>query len=497
MASLVFFLMELALSLWVAFANGQTLFYYDTAAYLERGETMLADFGLQKPAPEPVAVAVPPGSGAEAVGAMKDDDSVDGSRSPVYSLVLGLFAHFTALEGVILANALLALMAIWLPARIALRLYAPAIPPWGLTLAAVALSALGSYAFYVAFLMPDILAPVLLLVAATLVAFAGRMTFGELALAMFLAITAVSNHLSHQAIAMLLIPVSLVVSLIVGGRRKLLAPTLIAVVALVGAGEQALFRKAVQTVKKADVVYLPFITARLVQDGVGYDYLETHCPNDAIATCKLWEALQLSDDPYRLTATHIVFETSERLGSFRRLPQDDQRRVAGAQFRFFFDVLRAYPVGTTMAFLKNTLTQARMNSVDMTLPKDTIIAKFDGAPGLAFTEFALGRLAQNRVWLEPVTPAQQTLYLVSLVLVLAGMVWPGMPGRFRAFLAMVLLGILVNAFVCGGVSQPATRYGARVIWLLPAMAVFALAIVRSLPALRQSGYYDITRRTVR
>ena len=42
----------------------------------------------------------------------------------------------------------------------------------------------------------------------------------------------------------------------------------------------------------------------------------------------------------------------------------------------------------------------------------------------------------------------------------------------------------------------ADRFGRRNV-ILVAMAVFALAIVRSLPALRQSGYYDITRRTVR
>ena len=38
---------------------------------------------------------------------------------------------------------------------------------------------------------------------------------------------------------------------------------------------------------------------------------------------------------------------------------------------------------------------------------------------------------------------------------------------------MVLLGILANALVCGGISQPSTRYGARVIWLLPLMVTIA------------------------
>jgi formate/nitrite transporter FocA (FNT family) len=51
----------------------------------------------------------------------------------------------------------------------------------------------------------------------------------------------------------------------------------------------------------------------------------------------------------------------------------------------------------------------------------------------------------------------------------------GPPARIRGFVAMVLLGVLANALVCGGISQPAERYGARVIFLLPMMLVVLLA----------------------
>ncbi len=487
--NLLFFVLALAISLWVAVANGDTLFYFDTDAYLDRGEQMLTEFGVI-PLPEPIV-----GSDGQII-AQPEKKNIDGSRSPIYSVVLGLFAAFNALEGAILVNALLAIVAIWLPLRIAMRLYAPSVSAWLITLIAVAVSALGSYAFYVAFLMPDILAPVLLIVAATYVAFGGRMLFWEIALAFFLGVTAVSLHLSHQAIVVLLIPVTFVVSLAFGGKRRLMAPILIGLIALIGYAEQTAFKKAVQTVTSKEVTYLPFLTARLIEDKVGYRYLEANCPDEAIVTCKLYDALQLSDDPWRLTATHISFEKSERLGSFRRMPQDDQAAVANNQVNFFKDVLMWDPVGTALAFLNNTLTQARLNSVNMTLPSDSIVNKLDGTPGLAFTEFEKGRLAANTTWVEPITPAQQTLYLVSLLVVLAGIFWPGMPRRARAFLLMILLGILVNAFVCGGVSQPATRYGARVIWLLPMAAVLTATLIRALPGLRASGYYE-KRKTAR
>ena len=41
------------------------------------------------------------------------------------------------------------------------------------------------------------------------------------------------------------------------------------------------------------------------------------------------------------------------------------------------------------------------------------------------------------------------------------------PRELKLMANMLIIGILVNAFVCGGVSQPADRYGARVAFLLP------------------------------
>ena len=57
---------------------------------------------------------------------------------------------------------------------------------------------------------------------------------------------------------------------------------------------------------------------------------------------------------------------------------------------------------------------------------------------------------------------------------------PGLSTReVRIFAGFVVVGILINAFVCGAVSQPAERYGARVIWLLPFVAtVMAMVAIR-------------------
>ena len=60
-------------------------------------------------------------------------------------------------------------------------------------------------------------------------------------------------------------------------------------------------------------------------------------------------------------------------------------------------------------------------------------------------------------------------------------------GDIKLFALFILIGIAVNALVCGGVSQPADRYGARVMWLLPFTAAFLLLVQRSQTPRSASG----------
>jgi hypothetical protein len=74
---------------------------------------------------------------------------------------------------------------------------------------------------------------------------------------------------------------------------------------------------------------------------------------------------------------------------------------------------------------------------------------------------------------------QNMLYLVSLTVTAVLLFWPRrVPGRIKALIVMLLFGILANALICGGISQPATRYGARVIWLLPLGATILVLFFR-------------------
>ncbi|MBS0563848.1 MAG: hypothetical protein JSR87_05045 [Proteobacteria bacterium] len=449
-------------------ANGRALFYFDTVGYVSQGDTALAQLGVIRPPPPGSAEA------GQAMGTGGSVKTVDGSRSPSYSLLAGIFSHLGFLEGILLVNAAALALASGLVARVMVRRLLPGRAWPEVAAMPLALASLGSLPFFAAYLMPDLLAPVMLVTLAALAVFAPDMRRGELVLAYVLASFAAISHLSHFPVAGLVFLASVPLAFLTRVRRWWLGPGVIALVLATAWAQQAAFRLMAAKVAHSEVVIRPFLTARLIQDGPGYTYLKTHCPDAVIVTCRLWEALQISDDPYRLTASHIVFETSRQLGSFQLMSADDKKAVADAQVGFLKAVVREHPLGVGLAFARNVLAQAGMVSVDMTLPTAKIEMRNAEVGGSLAGPLAQGRLRPDAPWLPGLTRAQSALYVGSLGFCLALMVLPGaLPGRMRLFALMILAGLIANAVVCGGISQPASRYGARVVWLLPWLAVLA------------------------
>lgn len=471
----------------VFLVNGRPLFYFDTVGYISQGHNGLRQIGIKGESPLAARIAkikaqqVADGTAEAAPDTteIEAENTVDGSRSTVYALTTALLARFHALEGLMFLNIAAVLIAVWLPMRAAARRWGLPVPVSEAVALPVIVACAGSLPFFVAYLMPDTFAPVLLMVIATLTVFGRSMKAWEVILAILLGIFAIVSHLSHLAIGLVMIPAVALISVLLSRQRWWLPVAYVALIVGAGFTEQSLLRTAAKAVSDADVVIKPYITARIIEDGPGLAYLDKHCPDDHIPTCKLHEALQWSDDPYRITASHIMFETSARLGSFRLMAPDDQKAVADDQINFFFAVLKDQPFGLVRALLHNVFLQAGWVSVEMTIPSDNIVAQNADVTGLAFSTFDHGRITRDTGWLGPVTLWHQILYALSLAVTLALVIAPRrVPGEVKALAIMVILGILANALVCGGISQPATRYGARVIWLLPLIATVLVVFAR-------------------
>jgi hypothetical protein len=277
------------------------------------------------------------------------------------------------------------------------------------------------------------------------------------------------SHPSFPPLVALAIPgVALFAALSIG--RKWYIPTLFVIAVLASAlAERKVFEATIRTVVKTEVEYFPFLTVRLISDGPGYDYLRAHCPDPSLTTCKLFDMLEQSDDPYRLSPTHMMFSDDERLGSLQRLPLEDRIAITAEQRRFVRDVAMAYPVDVIRPIVDNTLDQLLLSSVEMTIPDQRTVRRLEKG----YPEYAGGRLLQAWWWFRPVHLLQSAFYLVTAVLAVALIAGArNVPGRVRMFGFFLLLGVLANAFICGAGSQPADRYGGRAIWILPYVVAF-------------------------
>ena len=165
------------------------------------------------------------------------------------------------------------------------------------------------------------------------------------------------------------------------------------------------------------------------------------------------------------------------------MPVEDQQAVAAEQRAFFLQVLAARPFGTVFALGENAMTQLGMNSVRQTIPNEAVIKNAKSLSGLPAEKLAVldnNVLERDYSWIGPVNAIHSAIYPVSFVIIAVLLLWPGrVAPSLKLFALFILIGLFVNALVCGGVSQPADRYGARVMWLLPFTAAFLILVQRS------------------
>ena len=457
--------------------NRGPLYYFDTGSYFKQGNAALS---LILPERRPEKDPATEGQSDRKTAAAKDD-TADGSRSMVYALLVAAFWRIGALSGIALLNLAALFASVWLIARVACRAV-----PLGrseLQLMAIPLLAAGttSLPFYIAYVMPDIFTPVMIILLAAVAAMGRDMRLWEVLAAFVLVAFAVVLHPSHLGIAVLMLPIIILAALLRVGHGRFLAVGFATCLVLVAIAERKAYEFAAETVTSKDVIYTPYITARLIVDGPGLAYLDENCGRSDrrtdLATCALHEALSWSDDPYRLTATHIVFERSARLGSFLLLPVEDQKAVASEQREFFFRVLADRPFSTVYALMENAGVQLMMNSVGMTVPNASVTRNTKSLSGLPEAQLGVldGVLKRDQRWLGVANKVHSVIYVVSFLIVVGLLIWPGrIAPPLKVFVLFLLIGVMLNALVCGGVSQPADRYGARVMWLLPFSAAFLL-----------------------
>ncbi len=386
-------------------------------------------------------------------------------KPPAYGLALRAFSLGIGLWGPALAQGLLLS---WLLQRVQRGFLGEAGAGRHLLLCA-GLAAGTAAPWFTALLLPDVLAPALVLSIA-LLGFAGeRLSVAERLGLQALAAFAMAAHPSHLPLGMaLLVPVLAL-------RRPVLRCALPLGVALglVMAGNLALHGRPALSPFGA-----VFPLARLVADGPAARTITARCPASGWELCRWVGRLPQDSDDFLWSRTGPVWS-----------PRGDGALPGGSislapeASAILAETLLREPFGVLRAALANGWAQLWRDRVGDALGPEHLAASVGRQLSLGFptaegARFAAGLQARGQL---PMVAAP--FLLVHPVVLLCGAAgallggWRAWRARDRALLGLVvgvLVGVLANALVTGALSGPHDRYGARIAWLLPLAALLAL-----------------------
>lgn len=422
-----------ALLIWPALFNGYPLLFSDSGAFLHQtlGPLMIWD------------------------------------KPYVYGPFLHVFHWRISLWGPVIAQGVILSHLLWLTQRV---VRGDAQPLWHIGLCAfVALATAAP--FSAALLMPDVFAPMVVL-GLFLLGFGGAALSGyERAYLVALVALGIAAHLAHLPLALGLCGVALLLRFWRTPVRffAMALPVLVAVAALLATNAIGHGRVALSPYGSV------FLLARLQEDGPASALLKARCPNAGWYLCAFTDRLPMLANDFLWAPESPVNRdaagTPRFLGGAMLAPEAGQIVAA---------TLRADPLGVLRAMAGNMAAQLGSFGIGDTLDNAHLAVAVrprieQGFPPRELAAFDQARQAQGALKdaLLPFNPPHVLVILLALP-VLLWLAWR-QQGLALGFALFVLAAVLGNALICGGLSAPHPRYGARIMWLLP-LAALVLAM---------------------
>jgi hypothetical protein len=469
-----FILLATSAILWPAAYNGLAFFSSDTPAYIRGADAAIhAALGVSSewsPAPNPVGSSIPTAQpmapAASPVRSLSSlpDKFVLAGRSVYYGALLYLGSVTGGFWLSIVVHGLLLITAVALTLRVCT---VTSIRHLSMVVGALCVTPAAWFATY---LMPDVFAGLTILACAVLIAapasargWVAAFWFGLLAFALL-------SHSSNLLLAGTLFVLGLLMHAVNKRKPSRMGLGIIGTALAVAVVGGWLFDFAVGRVVGNPPVRPPFLMARMIDDGPGYQYLRSECPQAEFTVCAFLDQLPADADVF-------LWSADPARGVFSIVEPETRRALSREQYRFAWEVLKHHPWQQARASAGNSLRQ---------------LVTF-GAREFNFSEW-------DRKYFSQKLPAS-TLHAVQRTVAYRG----EMPIRFLSILGyattmlgliylvyartrhgwrrvaaveivpqlviVALAGVAANAAICGAMSSLHDRYQARVIWLLPLMAI--------------------------
>lgn len=374
-----------------------------------------------------------------------------GVRSVFYSLFTYVPASIASLGLVIVLQAMIVS---WLLRQV-FDLACPRRPRWQASLFIMTLALASTLSWTASMVMPDIFTSILAL--SVIVSIIGWDRIGLLTRWALLGCIAgsVVMHLTNLPLAIGLLAVGAIIRF----RQLWLERTRFALVgAALAVGAMAMLAVGVVGFHQWSMAPQapPFLLARSIQDGPGRLYLQDHCPQIGLAMCRHLDRINpdsIDDFVWHQNGVYSTVSAQERA----ELRAEDKRIYVAAALE--------HPWMQAEAIMRNAIHQLFLFTLrDCIIPSD---AEYDSTGITLVTD-------------DPAVtkPLWQAIAAVPIYAVVFGSLccaaWAWQRGRLdhdqKQLFAFVIATVLIEA-AAGAFSEPAPRYEARVIWLIPMLAL--------------------------
>lgn len=475
-----------------ALINGQPFYFPDTTAYTRAADSAVYVFSghristewtdrYRRSLDEDTTAAKLRGHVSPNVNDL-GVESIMAGRSPYFGALLWLAFVLSRFWLFVFAQAAIAYALI----RLALRLFGFARPTIIAGVVA-ALTLLTSLPFFVSLLMPDLLAAFGILGFLLLAIDSGRLRRGERWALYGLILISVVSHLIHIMIVAMMALLFVLWARIRRRPREHSAPLIgaSALIVLAGLVSVMITSAVVERTFGSRPLMVPLLTARFLADGPGLDYVRKHCPGSGFAACAY------RDRP-KVVVGLFLWSLEPGKGAYMIADAEQRRALSTQDKALAWAVLRTHPVEQSGRILYNGWRQLLRFDID------TLDTKCAGKPrcwsSLPSHERAtlFASPGGRGQWPEQLLAALHYLTAgLSLLLLIAWLTtdaWRGGEGVEDLVLWCVLLAfaMMLNALLGGGVSDPQPRYQARIIWLLPFVAMLAGLLWRRRHALARA-----------
>jgi hypothetical protein len=326
---------------------------------------------------------------------------------------------------------------------------------------------LTSASWYASLIMPDILGPALYLAIYLIVFARETLSKTERVVLAIVACWAVASHATHLMLGGLICAALIVFLVFKSFRQHARGVAEVAAILVVAALAQIALNAFLYGQPVLDARRPPYLTARVLGDGTGRDYLKTHCPQAKFVLCDSVAHLPTNDDEF-LWAEGAIWTTAS---------PEKQQQLRREEMPFVLATIRAYPREQLAKSADNAwqqLTNFDVDDFDSNTWMDAALPNV--IPG---ADIPYKRSLQSRSALpeNSFSTMQFWVVIASLLFVLFSLpiLWRHRSMKLLALSLLVLPTVVANGVLTAVLSDLDGRYQARVIWLVPLLALLMLA----------------------